>query len=154
MTNPYEAPTAVPGSERRTAPSALHRVASILIAAFCGVQFGVLCWSMVAFLAAGGVGPDGAPIPVLQILVAMLMPLSLFLGGIFLVLRRTVAGVFFIAYLAQYLLYAYADGGIKVVPIVMGLSLLAYVVWRWKAGHLKGWPASPAAADTSQTVTK
>lgn len=149
MTNPYEAPTADPASEHSSTPSGLHRVASILIAALCGTQFAVMCWSMLAFLEAGGVGPDGAPVRVLPMLVAMGMPLSLFLGGIFLVLGRTVAGVFFAAYLVQYLMYAYANGGIKVVPIIVVTSFLAYVAWRWNAGHLNGWPASPASTSAN-----
>lgn len=148
MTNPYEAPASGVEKEHGSRPSSAHRVVSALIAVLCGLQFAGVTWSVIAYMAAGGTGPDGAPIRFLPLAVTLLMPLSLFLGGIFLVLGRTVSGVFFAAYLVQYLLNISAYGGAKALPIVTGLAFLAYAVWRWKAGHLTGWPASPARAES------
>jgi len=147
MNNPYEAPISDVAKEKGGKPHPAHRPISMFIAVMCGLQFATVCWSIVAYLAAGGTGPDGAPVRALPLIVALMMPLSLFLGGIFLVLRRTLAGVFFAAYLVQYLMQVFANGGLKLVPFVLGSAFLAYAVWRWKAGHLKGWPAVSSPAE-------
>ncbi|WP_447901264.1 hypothetical protein [Stenotrophomonas sepilia] len=146
MNNPYEIPASDAQSGRPNKASPAHSVASILIALLCVLQFLGVCLDVAMRVTAGVPGSDGAPIRVLPMAVLMLMPLSLALGGVFLAFGRTVSGVFFAAFLAQYLLKGYATGQFKILPIVFGLTFLAYAVWRWKAGQLKGWPAAPVQA--------
>lgn len=146
MNNPYEVPASGAQSGRPNRASPAHSAASILVALLCVLQFLGVCLDVAMRVMAGVPGPDGAPIRVLPMAVLMLMPFSLALGGVFLAFGRTVSGVFFAAFLAQYLLKGYATGQFKMLPIVFGLTFLAYAVWRWKAGHLKGWPAAPVQA--------
>ena len=60
--------------------------------------------------------------------ILMLIPLSLAPGGVFLAFGPTVSGVFFAAFLAQYLLKVYTAGQFKMLPNVFGLAFLTYAV--------------------------
>lgn len=70
------------------------------------------------------------------------LPLLLFMGGVFLVFGRRLAALCFAAYLIVYIVRLHGSEAFSVPSVVMAVLFLVYALWLWKAGHLHGWPGS------------
>lgn len=136
MSNPYEVPGAVPVIPSSPWPGRAHLTLAILIELFCAMQF-LVVWMAVLEMVKN-VGMANAPL--LELGGKLVMPFSLALGGIFLAFGRRLSAVFFAAYLIQYLVAYGTSGRMDVVSVALVFAFLAYAMWRWKTGHLSGWP--------------
>jgi amino acid permease len=134
--NPYESSSAtVPSSPRRWKDKA-HTVVSVLIAAFGVLQFVVMMLISAAHL--GSRYADALPLS--QLAFGAFLSSSLLLGGITLVLRRRICVFFFAAFLVAYVMKNGTTEAFSPSSVAFGFAFLAYASWRWKLGHLKGWP--------------
>lgn len=134
--NPYESSNAhVPKSPRRWKDTA-HTVISALIATFCSLQF----LAMLLFLITqAGSNYADAP-PTSQLAYAAFVSSSLLLGGIALLLRRRICVFFFAAFIVSYVMRNGTTEAFSPSSMAVCFAFLAYASWRWKLGHLKGWP--------------
>lgn len=123
-----------------------HRVISILIGAFCALQF-LGIWALILrYVSDFGVGE----MPLVAIAQKLAMPFTLALAGVFLAFGRKLSVLLFAAYLMQYAYMAGRSGRADVVSLALILGFTAYAAWRWKQGALTGWPHAkpqPAAED-------
>ncbi len=136
MENPYESSSAhVPQSPSRW-KSAAHTVISALIATFCLLQF----FAMLLFLIAQvGSRYADAP-PPSQLAFGAFLSSSLLLGGIALLLRQRICAFFFAAFIVGYVMKNGTADAFSPSSVAVCFAFLAYACWRWKLGHLKGWP--------------
>lgn len=123
----------------------MRTVVTLLIGLLCVVQFLYTWYLVIVMLRDFGVYDTG------RLLTSLIMPLCLFLGGVFLVFGRRLSALFFIAYV---LLYMYEMGkredfgslGSAAMAmgslgnLVMAMGFVGYALWLWKLGELRGWP--------------
>ena len=136
MENPYQAPRSKGADQARPTRGKVHAVFSLIIALVCILQFlGV--WTLVLrFVAEDGL----SEIPFALMAKKVVLPFSLALGGVFLVFGRKLAAIFFAAYLVQYLVEFGTSGRLNLLTVAMAVVFLAYALWLWKVGLLRGWP--------------
>jgi hypothetical protein len=136
MSNPYQ----VPGTEQVVRaspwPGRAHLTIAVLIALFCAMQFLAVWLAVLEMVKNVGI----ANAPLVELGGKLVMPFSLALGGIFLAFGRKLSAVFFAAYLIQYLVAYGTSGRMDLVSVAVVFAFLAYALWRWKTGHLSGWP--------------
>ncbi|WNH52227.1 hypothetical protein [Stenotrophomonas oahuensis] len=113
-----------------------HRVVSILIAAFCALQFVGIWALMLRYLSEFGLGE----VSLVDIAQKLAMPFTLALAGVFLAFGRKLSVLLFAAYLLQYAYIYGGSGRIDVISLTLILGFTAYAAWRWKTGALNGWP--------------
>lgn len=136
MENPYQAPGHNGTDQARTARGKLHDVVCVLIALFCILQF-VGVWALVLrFVKDHGLDE----MPILLLAQKTALPFTLALGGVFLVFGRRLAAIFFAVYLVQYAVAFGANGKFNVLTVALAMAFLAYALWLWKVGLLRGWP--------------
>jgi Na+-translocating ferredoxin:NAD+ oxidoreductase RnfD subunit len=134
--NPYESSSAhVHESPRRWKDTA-HTVISALIATFCSLQFLAM---LLILIAQAGSNYADAP-PTSQLAYAAFVSSSLLLGGIALLLRRRICVFFFAAFLVTYVMKNGTAETFSPSSMAVCFAFLAYASWRWKLGHLNGWP--------------
>lgn len=136
MENPYEpSSVTVPSSPGRWKDRS-HTVVSVLIAAFGALQF----LAMLLFLI-GNVGSRYADaLPSALLAFAAFLASTFLIGGITLVLQRRICVFFFAAFLVSYVMKNGTTAGFSPTTVAFGFAVLAYAAWRWKLGHLRGWP--------------
>lgn len=146
MSNPYQ----VSGTEQVVPaspwPGRAHLTIAIFIALFCAMQFLAVWLAVLAMVKNVGIANS----PLVELGGKLVMPFSLALGGIFLAFGRKLSAVFFAAYLIQYLVTYGTSGRMDLVSVAVVFAFLAYALWRWKTGHLSGWPRPRRGIGTAQ----
>ncbi|WP_313456378.1 hypothetical protein [Stenotrophomonas sp.] len=139
---PMDSPYSPPQVELPQSPSMprlpplLHRLISILIAAFCSVHFMSMWIMILRSLSEWGL----ELMPPSYIAKLIVMPLTFALAGVFLAFGRRISVLLFAVYLAMYAIRFGAGGGYHLPTLVLAIAFLAYSAWRWKTGALTGWP--------------
>lgn len=138
MENPYESSSApVARPPRRWKDTALTLI-SALIATFCVLQF----IAMLLFFVAQVGSRYADALPPAQLAFGAAMSTALMTGGVMLLLRRRICVFFFAAFLVGYVMKNGTAEAFNPSSMAVGFAFLGYAVWRWKMGHLKGWPGA------------
>ena len=139
--NPYRAPAYAGTVETpaTTTRGTMHLVLSILIGVLCALQFLGIWLAMIDF-----VSEFGWVQPPLTLLTKLALPFTLLLGGLLLAFGRRLAALCFAAYLLQYGVEALLrDNAVDLLSLAMIGLFLAYSIWLWRRGKLRGWPGTP-----------
>ncbi|MGY1459824.1 hypothetical protein ACW5F0_14465 [Luteimonas sp. A534] len=137
MSNPYRAPATRVVSPSPSRRDWLQLVLSLLIAAFCVLQFLGMLFAVLQVVSEMGLRQA----PLVTLLAMLVLPFSLFLGGVFLAFGRKLAALSFATYIGLYLIeMGLRDSFGDVLTVLLGVLFLAYSMWLWKLGKLGGWP--------------
>lgn len=142
MENPYEAPASPASSARpRSRRWDPHALASLLIAAFCTLQF----WGILFPLIGGWQSLDfGGLTPYSALGGYVVLPGTLFVAGILLAFRRKASALLFALYVVGYLVYIVPLGKLHLATLLLALAMSAYSAYLFKRGWLGGGPARSA----------